>query len=168
MGFVGAIAARCCIGVDGPRWAGRKLVRFVTFLADNGFLSSGHAGAGISLAGSNTIHGPIFGDALTGLNRYRGALTDKQGGYATASRDIDYLAALNNVPVLGSKGTVTGPPAGWRLLPTRSGVIVRNLASGLQLRVSGGRVHIDIRAGTRVGTGSSDISWHGEVIHYVP
>ncbi|MBV8685761.1 MAG: RHS repeat-associated core domain-containing protein [Alphaproteobacteria bacterium] len=119
------------------------------------------------LAGANSPAGRIYGDRYTGTNRYRGALTDRSGGYLRAAIDIDELAVLNGALPLGLKNGISAPPAGWqRIDPRGGGVIFRHLTSGIQLRITGGQVHIDFPAGTRIGTGAFDVSEWGEVVHY--
>jgi RHS repeat-associated protein len=94
-----------------------------SLLQASGTTLSSIDGGMLSPAAAYTRAGPIFGDSITGVNRYRGALTDKRGGFATATGDLDDLASWNRIPALNNKGLVTGPPLGWLMLPVPKGLL---------------------------------------------
>jgi RHS repeat-associated protein len=159
------------MGYGGPGWYQR-----IYHMSDGSLRFSdpywrGDAGSlfdrSVILAANNSPSGRIYGERYTGTNRYRGALTDKSGGIVRALIDIDELALLNAALPLGMKNGITAPPAQWmRIDPKGGGVIFRHQSTGIQLRITGGQVHIDFPAGTRIGTGAFDFSEWGEVVHY--
>ncbi|API57989.1 hypothetical protein BSL82_00620 [Tardibacter chloracetimidivorans] len=130
----------------------------------NGTSPFSNQGSGVTLV-AGIDYGPLFGTSPRGLNRSMGALTDRAGDPYI---DIEKLAEFNGIPPLGSKGFVDGPPQGWTMFPTNDGkgAIIRNVDTGIQLRISNGQMHLSFPAGTAIAPGV--FSRYGEVVHYAP
>ncbi|HEY0624609.1 RHS repeat-associated core domain-containing protein, partial [Sphingomonas sp.] len=118
----------------------------------------------VTITVSGIDRGPLFGvNPRPGVHKTWGVATNGIGDPYAA---LDYLAVLNGAQPLELKNDLRALPAGWRqsLIAGGKGWMVRNIATGITLRLTGGRYHITFPAGTIVAPGM--VSYFGEVVHY--